>query len=144
MKTGKEIIKDTVRTIPNKPGVYRMLDKNKNIIYVGKAKNLSKRVKSYASKNIENKRIEKMVNLIHEVEFTTTDSEENALLLEVNLIKLHKPKYNILMRDDKSFPYIFISTDHDFPRLEKHRGARKRPGHYYGPFPNAGAINRTI
>ncbi len=144
MKTGKEIIKDTVRTIPNKPGVYRMLDKNKNIIYVGKAKNLSKRVKSYASKNIENKRIEKMVNLIHEVEFTTTDSEENALLLEVNLIKLHKPKYNILMRDDKSFPYIFISTDHDFPRLEKHRGARKRPGNYYGPFPNAGAINRTI
>ena len=109
MKTGKEIIKDTVKTIPNKPGVYRMLDKNKNIIYVGKAKNLSKRVKSYASKNIENKRIEKMVNLIHEVEFTTTDSEENALLLEVNLIKLHKPKYNILMRDDKSFPYIFIS-----------------------------------
>ena len=144
MKTGKEIIKDTVRTIPNKPGVYRMLDKNKNIIYVGKAKNLSKRVKSYASKNIENKRIEKMVNLIHEVEFTTTDSEENALLLEVNLIKLHKPKYNILMRDDKSFPYIFISNDHDFPRLEKHRGARKKPGHYYGPFPNAGAINRTI
>ncbi|MFL2820781.1 MAG: excinuclease ABC subunit UvrC [Alphaproteobacteria bacterium] len=144
METGKEIIKRTVRTIPNKPGVYRMLDKNKDIIYVGKAKNLSKRVKSYASKNIENKRIEKMVNLIHEVEFTTTDSEENALLLEVNLIKQHKPKYNILMRDDKSFPYIFISTDHDFPRLEKHRGARKRPGHYYGPFPNAGAINRTI
>ena len=113
MKTGKEIIKDTVRTIPNKPGVYRMLDKNKNIIYVGKAKNLSKRVKSYASKNIGNKRIEKMVNLIHEVEFTTTDSEENALLLEVNLIKLHKPKYNILMRDDKSFPYIFISQCSD-------------------------------
>ena len=144
MKTGKEIIKETVKTIPNKPGVYRMLDKNKNILYVGKAKNLHKRVKSYSNKNIDNKRIERMVNLIHEVEFTTTDSEENALLLEVNLIKLHKPKYNILMRDDKSFPYIFISTDHDFPRLEKHRGARKRPGHYYGPFPNPSAINKTI
>ena len=144
MKTGKEIIKDTVKTIPNKPGVYRMLDKNKNILYVGKAKNLLKRVKSYSNKNIDNKRIEKMVNLIHEVEFTTTDSEENALLLEVNLIKLHKPKYNILMRDDKSFPYIFISTDHDFPRLEKHRGARRRPGHYFGPFPNPSAINKTI
>ena len=144
MKTGKEIIKDTVKTIPNKPGVYRMLDKNKNILYVGKAKNLLKRVKSYSNKNIDNKRIERMVNLIHEVEFTTTDSEENALLLEVNLIKLHKPKYNILMRDDKSFPYIFISTDHDFPRLEKHRGARRRPGHYYGPFPNPSAINKTI
>ena len=144
MKTGKEKIKDTVKTIPNKPGVYRMLDRNKEIIYVGKAKNLFKRVKSYSSKSINNKRIEKMVNLIHDVEFTTTDSEENALLLEVNLIKLHKPKYNILMRDDKSFPYIFISNDHDFPRLEKHRGARKKPGHYYGPFPNAGAINRTI
>lgn len=144
MKTGKEIIKDTVKTIPNKPGVYRMLDKNKNILYVGKAKNLLKRVKSYSNKNIDNKRIERMVNLIHEVEFTTTDSEENALLLEVNLIKLHKPKYNILMRDDKSFPYIFISTDHDFPRLEKHRGARRRPGHYFGPFPNPSAINKTI
>ncbi len=144
MKTGKEIIKETVKTIPNKPGVYRMLDKNKNILYVGKAKNLLKRVKSYSNKNIDNKRIERMVNLIHEVEFTTTYSEENALLLEVNLIKLHKPKYNILMRDDKSFPYIFISTDHDFPRLEKHRGARRRPGHYYGPFPNPSAINKTI
>ena len=144
MKTGKEIIKETVKTIPNKPGVYRMLDKNKNILYVGKAKNLHKRVKSYSNKNIDNKRIERMVNLIHEVEFTTTDSEENALLLEVNLIKLHKPKYNILMRDDKSFPYIFISTDHDFPRLEKHRGARRRPGHYFGPFPNPSAINKTI
>ena len=84
-----------------------------------------------------------MVNLIHEVEFTTTDSEENALLLEVNLIKLHKPKYNILMRDDKSFPYIFISNDHDFPRLEKHRVQEKDPALLW-PFPNAGAINRTI
>ena len=92
MKTGKEIIKDTVKTIQNKPGVYRMLDKNKNILYVGKAKNLLKRVKSYSNKNIDNKRIERMVNLIHEVEFTTTDSEENALLLEVNLIKLHKSR----------------------------------------------------
>ena len=144
MITGKDIVTKIVNTIPSKPGVYRMLDVDNNIIYIGKAKNLKKRVKSYARKNIENKRIKKMVGLIHNIEFTTTENEENALLLEVNLIKLHKPKYNILMRDDKTFPYIFISTENDFPRLEKHRGARTRPGHYYGPFANAGAVNRTL
>ena len=144
MLSGKDIVNKIVRTIPSKSGVYRMLDGDNNIIYIGKAKNLKKRVKSYSRKNIENKRIKKMVGLIHNIEFTTTENEENALLLEVNLIKLHKPKYNILMRDDKTFPYIFISTENDFPRLEKHRGARTRPGHYYGPFANAGAVNSTL
>jgi len=144
MLSGRNIVNKIVRTIPSKPGVYRMLDGDNNIIYIGKAKNLKKRVKSYSRKNFENKRIEKMVGLIHNIEFTTTENEENALLLEVNLIKLHKPKYNILMRDDKTFPYIFISTENDFPRLEKHRGARTRPGHYYGPFANAGAVNRAL
>jgi len=144
MLTGKDLVNKIVRTIPSKSGVYRMLDVDKNIIYIGKAKNLKKRVKSYSRINIENKRIKKMVGLIHNIEFTTTENEENALLLEVNLIKLHKPKYNILMRDDKTFPYIFISTENDFPRLEKHRGARKKPGHYYGPFANAGAVNKTL
>ena len=144
MINAKDIINKTVKTIPNKPGVYRMLDENGKIIYIGKAKNLRKRIKSYSRKNLENKRIKRMAELIRNIEFTTTENEENALLLEVNLIKAHKPKYNILMRDDKTFPYIFISTEHDFPRLEKHRGARKRPGHYYGPFANAGAVNRTL
>jgi len=144
MINAKDIINKTVKTIPNKPGVYRMLDENGEIIYIGKAKNLKKRIKSYSRKNLENKRIKRMAELIRSIEFTTTENEENALLLEVNLIKAHKPKYNILMRDDKTFPYIFISNEHDFPRLEKHRGARKRPGHYYGPFANAGAVNRTL
>ncbi len=144
MINAKDIINKTVKTIPNKPGVYRMLDENGEIIYIGKAKNLRKRIKSYSRKNLENKRIKRMAELIRNIEFTTTENEENALLLEVNLIKAHKPKYNILMRDDKTFPYIFISTEHDFPRLEKHRGAKKRPGHYYGPFANAGAVNRAL
>ena len=144
MINAKDIINKTVKTIPNKPGVYRMLDNNGEIIYIGKAKNLRKRIKNYSRENLENKRIKRMAELIRSIEFTTTENEENALLLEVNLIKAHKPKYNILMRDDKTFPYIFISNEHDFPRLEKHRGARKRPGHYYGPFANAGAVNRTL
>ena len=144
MINAKDIINKTVKTIPNKPGVYRMLDENGEIIYIGKAKNLRKRIKNYSRENLENKRIKRMAELIRSIEFTTTENEENALLLEVNLIKAHKPKYNILMRDDKTFPYIFISTEHNFPRLEKHRGARTKPGHYYGPFANAGAVNRTL
>ena len=101
MINAKDIINKTVKTIPNKPGVYRMLDENGEIIYIGKAKNLKKRIKSYSRKNLENKRIKRMAELIRSIEFTTTENEENALLLEVNLIKAHKPKYNILMRDDK-------------------------------------------
>ena len=143
MKTGKEIIKETVRTIPNKPGVYRMLDKNKNIIYVGKAKNLSKRVKSYASKNIKNKRIEKMVILIHEVEFTTTDSEENALLLEVNLIKLHKPKYNILLKDGKSYPWICVKKER-FPRIFSTRNVINDGSDYFGPYTNIKSMRNVL
>ena len=144
MLAGKDIVNKIVRTIPSKPGVYRMLDADKNIIYIGKAKNLKKRVKSYSRKNIENKRIKKMVGLIHNIEFTTTENEENALLLEVNLIKAHKPKYNILMRDDKSFPYIHFTKNELPSRIRKHRGKIKDDGDYFGPYAMEGSVYKVI
>jgi len=144
MLAGKDIVNKIVRTIPSKPGVYRMLDAGKNIIYIGKAKNLKKRVKSYSRKNIENKRIKKMVGLIHNIEFTTTENEENALLLEVNLIKAHKPKYNILMRDDKSFPYIHFTKNELPSRIRKHRGKIKDDGDYFGPYAMEGSVYKVI
>ncbi len=144
MKIGKDIINKTVKTIPNKPGVYRMLDENGEIIYIGKAKNLKKRVKSYSRKNLENKRIKRMTELIRSIEFTTTETEENALLLEVNLIKAHKPKYNILMRDDKSFPYIHFTNNELPSRIRKHRGKRKDKGDYFGPYAMEGSVYKVI
>ncbi|MEC7380710.1 MAG: excinuclease ABC subunit UvrC [Pseudomonadota bacterium] len=144
MKIGKDIINKTVKTIPNKPGVYRMLDENGEIIYIGKAKNLKKRVKSYSRKNLENKRIKRMAELIRSIEFTTTETEENALLLEVNLIKAHKPKYNILMRDDKSFPYIHFTNNELPSRIRKHRGKRKDKGDYFGPYAMEGSVYKVI
>jgi excinuclease ABC subunit C len=144
MLAGKDIVNKIVRTIPSKPGVYRMLDADKNIIYIGKAKNLKKRLKSYSRKNIENKRIKKMVGLIHNIEFTTTENEENALLLEVNLIKAHKPKYNILMRDDKSFPYIHFTKNELPSRIRKHRGKIKDDGDYFGPYAMEGSVYKVI
>ena len=130
--------------MPEKPGVYRMLGEKKNVLYVGKAKNIKKRLQSYVRPTGNNNRITKMVSLIKDVEITITENETDALLLELNLIKSHKPRYNIMLRDDKTFPYIFISSEHDFPRLEKHRGAKTKPGSYYGPFANASAVNRTL
>jgi excinuclease ABC subunit C len=144
MLAGKDIVNKVVRNIPSKPGVYRMLDVDNNILYIGKAKNLKKRVKSYSRKNIENKRIEKMVSLIHNIEFTTTENEENALLLEVNLIKAHKPKYNILMRDDKSFPYIHFTKNELPSRIRKHRGKIKDDGDYFGPYAMEGSVYKVI
>ena len=144
MSSGKETVNKIVRTIPSKPGVYRMLDVNNNVLYIGKAKNLKKRVKSYSRKNIENKRVKKMVGLIHNIEFTTTENEENALLLEVNLIKAHKPKYNILMRDDKSFPYIHFTKNELPSRIRKHRGKIKDDGDYYGPYAMEGSVYKVI
>ena len=142
--SGREILNKKVKTMPEKPGVYRMIGEEKNILYVGKAKNLKKRLQSYVRPLGNNNRISKMVSLITDVEITITENETDALLLELNLIKNHKPKYNIMLRDDKTFPYIFISSEHDFPRLEKHRGAKTKPGSYYGPFANASAVNRTL
>ena len=142
--SGREILSRKVKSMPEKPGVYRMIDEKKNVLYVGKAKNIKKRLQSYVRPTGNNNRITKMVSLIKDVEITITENETDALLLELNLIKSHKPRYNIMLRDDKTFPYIFISSEHDFPRLEKHRGAKTKPGSYYGPFANASAVNRTL
>ncbi len=141
---GQEIIKATSKTLPNQPGVYQMEDNNGNILYIGKAKNLSNRVKNYLSINNLTRRIQRMVSLTNSMNFFVTNTELEAIILECNLIKKHKPRFNVLLRDDKSFPYIFISSEHDFPRIEKHRGPKNKPGRYYGPFASPDAVNRTI
>ena len=142
--TGIDLIKHYQKDLSNGPGVYRMLDFNHNTLYVGKAKNLKKRVSNYTKYNGHPLRIQQMIFATSFMLFLTTKNETEALLLEQNLIKQLKPKYNVLLRDDKSFPYIFISSEHDFPRIEKHRGQKKRNGKYYGPFASAGAVNRTL
>ena len=142
--TGIELIKHYQKDLSNSPGVYRMIDFNHNTLYVGKARNLKKRVSSYTKYSGHSLRIQQMIFATSSMLFLTTKNETEALLLEQNLIKQLKPKYNVQLRDDKSFPYIFISSEHDFPRLEKHRGQKKRSGNYYGPFASAGAVNRTL
>ena len=142
--TGIELIKHYQKDLSNSPGVYRMIDSNHKTLYVGKAKNLKKRVSSYTKYSGHSLRIQQMIFATSSMLFLTTKNETEALLLEQNLIKQLKPKYNVQLRDDKSFPYIFISSEHDFPRLEKHRGQKKRSGKYYGPFASAGAVNRTL
>ena len=142
--TGIELIKHYQKDLSNSPGVYRMIDSNHKTLYVGKAKNLKKRVTSYTKYSGHSLRIQQMIFATSSMLFLTTKNETEALLLEQNLIKQLKPKYNVQLRDDKSFPYIFISSEHDFPRLEKHRGQKKRSGNYYGPFASAGAVNRTL
>ena len=141
---GQEIIRATSKTLPSQPGVYQMEDNKGNILYIGKAKNLSNRVKNYLSINNLTRRIQRMVSLTNSMNFFVTNTELEAIILECNLIKKHKPRFNVLLRDDKSFPYIFISSEHDFPRIEKHRGAKNKPGRYYGPFASPDAVNRTI
>ena len=142
--TGIELIKHYQKDLSNSPGVYRMIDFNHKTLYVGKARNLKKRVSSYTKYSGHSLRIQQMIFATSSMLFLTTKNETEALLLEQNLIKQLKPKYNVQLRDDKSFPYIFISSEHDFPRLEKHRGQKKRSGKYYGPFASAGAVNRTL
>ncbi len=143
-RTGAALIAEVVKHLPERPGVYRYYDARGELLYVGKARNLKARVRSYAQGRGHSTRIMMMINQVARVEFTTTTTEAEALLLEANLIKRLKPRFNILLRDDKSFPYILIAHDHAAPQLTKHRGARRRPGHYYGPFANAGAVNRAI
>ena len=143
-KRGRSLIADFVKTLPNRPGVYRMIGADEAVLYVGKAKSLKKRVDSYARKAGQNNRIERMIALTHSMEFIETDTELEALLLEANLIKTLKPKFNVLLRDDKSFPYILIARDHEAAEITKHRGARVRVGEYFGPFASAGAVNRTL
>ncbi|MEM6693214.1 MAG: excinuclease ABC subunit UvrC [Pseudomonadota bacterium] len=143
-KTGHACIQAYLMGLETSPGVYRMLDAQGAVLYVGKARNLKARVSSYARPTGHTPRIARMIAATASMMFLTTRTETEALLLEQNLIKQLKPRYNVLLRDDKSFPYIFISDEHDFPRLEKHRGAKNRKGRYYGPFASAGAVNRTL
>ena len=143
-RAGFEIITDYVKTLPGKPGVYRMFDAKGNVLYVGKARNLKARVSNYTRPQGQSNRIATMISLTATMEFVTTGTEAEALLLEANLIKKLKPRFNVLLRDDKSFPYILIARDHPVAQLTKHRGARTRKGNYYGPFASAGAVNRTL
>ncbi len=141
---GVALIKTKVATLPGAPGVYRMIDTDSKVLYVGKAKNLRNRVRSYTRASGHNNRILRMIDATYDMEFIRTETETDALLLEANLIKKLKPRFNILLRDDKSFPYILLAEDHPIPQLYKHRGAQKRPGSYFGPFASAQAVDRTL
>ena len=144
LKNGIEVIKKTAKKLTSQPGVYRMLDFNGDVLYVGKAKALNRRVISYTRVNALSTRLMRMVSETQSMEIITTRTEVEALLLESNLIKTMKPRFNILLRDDKSFPYIMLTRDHAWPQLTKHRGPRKRKAEYFGPFASAAAVNRTI
>ena len=141
---GADIIKAFVKNLPGKPGVYRMFDAKADVIYVGKARNLKNRVTNYTRFGGHTNRIATMISLTRHMEFVTTETEAQALLLEANMIKKLKPRYNVVLRDDKSFPYILIAKEHRIAQITKHRGAQSRTGKYYGPFASAGAVNRTI
>jgi excinuclease ABC subunit C len=143
-RTGSALIAAEVARLPTKPGVYRMIAADGAVLYVGKAKNLKARVSSYAKSGGHSNRIMRMIAETTAMEFVVVETETEALLLEANLIKQLKPRYNVILRDDKSFPYILIAEDHATPQLLKHRGARKRKGAYFGPFASAGAVNRTL
>ena len=143
-KTGPAVIAHYLKTLPSSPGVYRMIDAGGTVIYVGKARSLKARVTSYARAGNHTNRIARMISATATMEFVTVRTEAEALLLEANLIKRFRPRYNVLLRDDKSFPYILIARDHAAPQILKHRGARNRKGDYFGPFASAGAVNRTI
>ncbi|MBN9673601.1 excinuclease ABC subunit UvrC [Roseibium aggregatum] len=144
VRKGVEVIADEVKRLPNGPGVYRMLDHKGEVLYVGKARSLKKRVTSYTRLQGQSNRIMRMILATAAMEFVVTKTEPEALLLEANLIKRLRPRFNVLLRDDKSFPYILVTGDHVSPAIVKHRGARKRKGDYFGPFASAGAVDRTI
>ncbi|MBX9470269.1 MAG: excinuclease ABC subunit UvrC [Rhizobium sp.] len=142
--TGADLIGEFVKRLPNAPGVYRMLNKDGEVMYVGKARSLKKRVSNYAQGRVHSNRLSRMVRDTVHMEFVTTRTEVEALLLEANLIKRLRPRFNVLLRDDKSFPYILITGDSRSPAIYKHRGARARKGDYFGPFASASAVGRTI
>ncbi len=144
LAAGRDAIVHYAKLAPSQPGVYRMIDARGDVLYVGKANNIKKRVAAYARPAGLDTRIERMIAATRSLEFVVTRSETEALLLEANLIKRLRPRFNVVLRDDKSFPYILITTDHWAPQILKHRGARTRPGHYYGPFASVWAVNRTI
>ena len=144
LAAGRAVILNHARLAPSLPGVYRMIDANGEVLYVGKAKNIRKRIIAYARPTGYDPRIERMIAATAALEFVSTATETEALLLEANLIKRLRPRFNVLLRDDKSFPYILITADHWAPQILKHRGARGRQGNYYGPFASVWAVNRTI
>jgi excinuclease ABC subunit C len=144
LSAGPEVIQELVKRLPNRPGVYRMMNTAGDVLYVGKARSLKKRVSNYAQGRFHTTRIGRMVRETATMEFVVTRTETEALLLEANLIKRLRPRFNVLMRDDKSFPYILLTGDHPAPGIFKHRGARSRKGDYFGPFASAGAVGRTI
>jgi excinuclease ABC subunit C len=144
IEAGVAAIREVVRTLKPKPGVYRMLDARGDVLYVGKARSVKNRVANYCQVGALPGRLQRMVSQTRAMEIVTTNSEAEALLLEAQLIKRYRPPYNVLLRDDKSFPFILLRAGHDFPRIMKHRGARKAKGDYYGPFASAGSVNTTI
>ena len=144
LPTGRDVIAAYVRTLDSSPGVYRMLDAQARVLYVGKARNLKMRVTNYTRPTGHSGRIDRMISETARMMFLTTRTETEALLLEQNLIKQLKPRYNVLLRDDKSFPNILVGSEHTFPQISKHRGAKRAKGTYYGPFASAGAVNRTL
>jgi excinuclease ABC subunit C len=133
-----------VENLPARPGVYRMLDAHGEILYVGKARNLKSRVGSYFQPSNVHPKVQALVAKTAGMEVTITNSDTEALLLEFNLIKKHRPRFNVVLRDDKSFPYLHFETQHEFPRLTFYRGSRKEPGRYFGPYPSAGAVRETL
>jgi excinuclease ABC subunit C len=144
LAAGRAAIVHYAKLAPSRPGVYRMIDARGDVLYVGKAKNVKRRVQSYARPTGHDTRIERMIAATRTLEFVVTRTETEALLLEANLIKRLRPRFNVVLRDDKSFPYILITSDHWAPQILKHRGARTRVGHYYGPFASVWAVNRTV
>ena len=144
LERGAEAIRNVVRKLPTRPGVYRMLDARGDVLYVGKARALKNRVTNYTQVARLPQRLQRMVSQTRAMEIVTTTSEAEALLLEAQLIKRYRPPYNVLLRDDKSFPFILLRLDHDFPRVQKHRGARRAKGRYYGPFASAGSVAKTL
>ena len=141
---GAAVIKSFWRYAPNGPGVYRMFAADGEVLYVGKARSIKKRIASYLRPDQQSGRIARMIAQTASMVFVSTESEAEALLLEANFIKQMRPRYNVLLRDDKSFPYILITRDHDAPQILKHRGARAIKGDYFGPFASAGAVHRTL
>jgi len=144
IEQGVAAIRNVVRTLPVRPGVYRMLDAKGNVLYVGKARALKNRVTNYTQVSRLTKRLQRMVAQTRSMQIVTTNTEAEALLLEAQLIKRYRPPYNVLLRDDKSFPFILLREDHPFPQVRKHRGARRHKGQYYGPFASAGSVTRTL
>jgi len=144
LETGVAAIRNVLATLPTRPGVYRMQDARGDVLYVGKARSLKARVTNYTQVARMPKRLQRMVAQTRSMTIVTTNNEADALLLEAQLIKRYRPAYNVLLRDDKSFPFILLRSDHRYPRIQKHRGARKAKGNYYGPFASAGEVGRTL